>query len=82
MTQRQLAELMRRPTQVISDIVREKKSITPQTALGIEKVLGIDAEFWVNLQAVHDLVVARMAEDEQLEEQRHWLRRIPDREIE
>ena len=81
MTQRELAERMRRPTQVINLIAREKKSITPETALEIEKVLGIDAQFWVNLQAVYDLVVARMAEDKKLEEQRHWLNEIPDREI-
>jgi addiction module HigA family antidote len=81
MTQRELAALMRRPPQVINLIAREKKSITPETALEIEKVLGIDAQFWVNLQAVYDLVVARMAEDVKLEEQGHWLSKIPDREI-
>ncbi|MCY4619491.1 MAG: HigA family addiction module antitoxin [Chloroflexi bacterium] len=81
MSQRELAERMERPPQVINQITREKKSITPETALGIEKVLGIDAQFWINLQAVHDLVVARMEEDEKLELQRHWLKKIPDRKI-
>ncbi len=81
MTQKRLAELMQRPPQVVNQIIQEKKSITPETALGIEKVLGIDAQFWTNLQAVYDLVVARMAEDEQLEEQRDWLKRIPDRKM-
>ncbi len=80
-TQKRFAELMQRPSQVINQIIQEKKSITPATALGIEKVLGVDAQFWVNLQAVHDLVVARMAEDEQLEQQRDWLKKIPDREM-
>ena len=82
LSQREFAERMQRPPQVINQIIREKKSITPETALGIEKVLGIDAQFWVNLQGIYDLVVARMAEDEQLEEQREWLRRFPVRDME
>ena len=81
MTQKRLAELMQRPPQVVNQIIQEKKSITPETALGIEKVLGIDAQFWTNLQSVYDLLVARMAEDARLEEQRDWLIRIPDREM-
>ena len=39
-----------RPVQVVNEIVRGKKAITDHTALGLEKVLGIPATFWVNLE--------------------------------
>lgn len=81
MSQREFAERMKRPPQVISQIVRGKKSVTTDTALELEKVLGIDAQFWLNLQNVHDLVVARMAEDEELKKEGHWLKRFPVREM-
>ena len=81
-SQREFAKQLDRPPQVVNQIVREKKSITPETALGIERVLGIDAQFWINLQGVHDLVVARIAEDEELvESQGKWLRRFPIRKM-
>ncbi len=77
LSQREFAKRMDRPAQVINQIVRGKKAITPETALGIEKVLGIDAQVWINLQRIYDLVVARMAEDEKLELQSEWLQRFP-----
>ena len=36
---------MQRPPQVINEIIKAKKSITPETAIGLEKALGIDAQF-------------------------------------
>lgn len=81
-TQREFARRMNRPPQVINQIIREKKSITPQTAQEIERVLGIDAQFWLNLQQIYDIVTARMEEDEQLERRhRHWLKRFPCRKM-
>lgn len=82
LSQREFAKQLDRPPQVVNQIVREKKSITPETALGIERVLGIDAQIWINLQGIYDLVVARMAEDEALvESQGEWLRRFPVRKM-
>ena len=50
MSQRELATRLGRPAQVVNEIVRGKKAITDDTALGLEKVLGIPAAFWVNLE--------------------------------
>lgn len=55
MTQSELARRMGRPIQVINAIVTGKKSITAETALQIEKALDIPAEFWLNLEATHQL---------------------------
>ncbi|MDQ2861288.1 MAG: HigA family addiction module antitoxin [Pseudomonadota bacterium] len=33
--------------------------MTPDTALRLERLLGMPAEFWLNLQSRHDLLTAR-----------------------
>ncbi len=61
MTQRALAEAISRPEQVISEICRGKKGITAETALQLAEVLGVSAEFWMNLQGSYELTLARNA---------------------
>lgn len=43
----------------INDIVRERRGITPDTALRLARYFGGDAESWLNLQQTYDLKVAR-----------------------
>ncbi len=38
------------PANRIQDIAREKRNITPGTALRLAKLFGNSAEFWMNLQ--------------------------------
>ena len=59
MTQKELAARLGRPPQAINEIINAKKAITPETAIGLEKVLGIDAQFWTNLEADYRMVLAR-----------------------
>ena len=61
MTQRQLADEMGRPAQVINEIIKGKKAITPATALQLEDALGPSAEFWMGLQTTYGLTLARTA---------------------
>jgi antitoxin HigA-1 len=46
------------PVTRIAEIVREKRSITPDTALRLARYFNTSPRFWVNLQAAHDLEVA------------------------
>jgi addiction module HigA family antidote len=39
----------------LNEIIKAKRSITPDTALRLEKVLGMSAEFWLGLQLDWDL---------------------------
>ena len=39
----------------IEQLVREQRAITADTALRLGKVFGTSAEYWMNLQAQHDL---------------------------
>ena len=43
------------PVQRINEIVRGKRGVTPQTAWLFAQALGTTPEFWINLQAAHDL---------------------------
>ena len=55
----ELAIRMHRPAQVINEIIRAKKAITPESAKGLERVLGVDAHFWLNLESGYRLTLAR-----------------------
>jgi addiction module HigA family antidote len=54
-----LARDLRVPPTRISEIVNERRAITPDTALRLARYFGTTAEFWINLQTAHDLDVAR-----------------------
>lgn len=47
------------PATRINDIVRERRTITADTALRLAAFFGNSAEFWMGLQADHDMAVAR-----------------------
>ncbi len=54
-----LALALRVPAPRINDIVREKRAITPDTALRLARYFGSSAEFWLNLQTSYDLRLAK-----------------------
>jgi addiction module HigA family antidote len=39
----------------INEIVHGKRGITPDTALRLERLFGMEAQFWLNLQTAWDL---------------------------
>ncbi|MGN6083615.1 HigA family addiction module antitoxin [Trinickia sp.] len=45
----------------INDIVRERRGITPDTALRLARYFGGDAQTWLNLQQAFDLKTAAAA---------------------
>jgi len=49
------------PVQRINELVRGKRGITPQTAWLLAQALDTTPEFWINLQAAHDLARSRPA---------------------
>lgn len=51
-----LAEHLDIPVQRINELVRGKRGVTPETAWLLAGALGTTPEFWINLQANHDLV--------------------------
>jgi HTH-type transcriptional regulator/antitoxin HigA len=60
-TQTAFARQIGRPVQAVNEIIKGKKSITAETAIAIEKALGISAELWLKLEASYQLSRARAA---------------------
>jgi len=54
-----LAIALRVSAPKINDVVREKRSVTPDTALRLARFFGGDAQSWLNLQTAYDLKVAQ-----------------------
>ena len=44
---------------MVNEIVNGKKAITADTALELEKVLGIDAQYWTNLESRYRMTLTR-----------------------
>ncbi|MCM2281521.1 MAG: HigA family addiction module antitoxin [Bdellovibrionaceae bacterium] len=59
LNQSQLAEKCDCSPRKINEIVNGKRSISPEFAIVLEKVLGTTAEMWVRIQAEYDLWLAR-----------------------
>jgi antitoxin HigA-1 len=55
-----LALALRVPTTRMGAIVKGERAVTADTALRLARFFGTSAEFWINLQAMHDLTKARM----------------------
>ena len=62
MTANALARALRVNAPRINDIVRERRGITPDTALRLAAFLQTSPDFWLNLQTAYDLKVADVAE--------------------
>lgn len=80
-TQAELATRMGRPQKTISEIINGKTAITSETALQLEMVLGIPADFWVNRESQYQEFLARKAQAEALEKAGAWAKRFPISEM-
>lgn len=56
-----LATALRVPAPRINDIVRERRAITPDTALRLARYFGGDAQSWLNLQTAYDLKTVELS---------------------
>lgn len=55
LTQKALATYIGIPVQRINEIVRGKRSVSSETAWLLSEAFSTSPEFWLNLQATHDL---------------------------
>jgi antitoxin HigA-1 len=55
-----LALALRVPATRIGAVVKGERSVTADTALRLSRFFGTSAEFWMNLQAMHDLTKVRL----------------------
>lgn len=58
LTAHALAQALRVPAPRVNDIVRERRGVSPDTALRLARHFGTTPQFWLNLQASFDLKIA------------------------
>ncbi len=81
MSQAELAERIGKTTSKVHDIITSKEPITITTAIQLEKVLGIAAQFWLNMETIYREKLMRIEQEEMLEECLDWLKAQPLREL-
>jgi HTH-type transcriptional regulator/antitoxin HigA len=77
LTQTELARRMDRPIKTINEIIQGKAALTADTALELERVLGVPASFWNGLESNYREHLARQRAAERLEVDEGWLSRLP-----
>ena len=77
MSQAELADRLGKTAPKVNDLISGKEPITYNTALQLEKVLGIDAEFWLNREMNYRTKLARLEQEEALVEAKDWLKQQP-----
>ena len=58
-SQYRLAKDISVPARRINEIVHRKRGVSADTALRLARYFGTSEQFWLNLQALHDLDVER-----------------------
>ena len=48
----------------LSELLHGRRSVSAATAIKLEKVLGIDAAYWMRVQVYHDLFIERAKDSE------------------
>ncbi len=77
LSQAELARRMGRPAQAINEIVRGGKEITAETAIQLERVLGIPAHIWLGLEAEYQQTKARREDRQRLQAEAKLAPRFP-----
>jgi HTH-type transcriptional regulator/antitoxin HigA len=76
-TQAELATRIGRPLKTINEITKGKASITADTALQLDRALGVDAKVWNALEAHYQLLLAEQREAARLLSYGEWLKSLP-----
>ena len=73
MSQAELAMRMGRTRPKINDIISGKEPITINTAMQLENVLGIDAQFWLNMESIYREKLAKLNRLLYLDNCKEWM---------
>ena len=76
LTQKELSLRMGRPEKTISGIISGNTRITQETALELEKVTGVPASLWNNLEAQYRETLARLHQQQERQAQVDWLKQF------
>ncbi|CAC9482170.1 Antitoxin HigA / unknown domain [uncultured Gammaproteobacteria bacterium] len=77
LSQRDLANRTEYSTKHIHKLLKGEAPINADTALRLEKVLGVAASFWMNLENIYREALAKEEEKIALAKKKEWLKKIP-----
>ena len=80
-SQAELAERTGRPKKTINEIIQGKAAITPETALQLELVLKVPAQFWLQRESRYREWLAKQSETKRLESELPKLEKIPVKDM-
>ncbi|HSM92983.1 MAG TPA: HigA family addiction module antitoxin [Anaeromyxobacteraceae bacterium] len=81
MAQNELAERMGLTAKAVNEIAKGKSSITPDTALKLERALGMPADFWLAREQHFQAWLARQRAEKEQGKRVAWLTKLPVREL-
>ncbi len=81
LNQAELARRMGRPAQAVNEMIKGEKAITPETSIQLEKVLGVPAYIWSNLESEYRLIIASQVESENAKKEEAFLADFPYLEL-
>lgn len=81
LSQADLAERTGRPKKTINEIAKGKAAITPETALQLERVLGVPSSYWNALEQNYRAALALLDEKQRLSQHVDWLSNFPIAEM-
>lgn len=64
MSKAELADCLGQTQSKVDDLISGKEPIEYKTALQLEKVLGIDAQYWLNREGNYRTRLARLEQEE------------------
>lgn len=77
MSQTELAERLGRSVTKLNELIKGKAAITKETATKLEYVLGISANFWLNLERQYQDELLDIEQMEHLELCKEWTEKFP-----
>jgi addiction module HigA family antidote len=81
MDQKELSTRTGISTKTINLIIKGTAPLTPDTAVRLERVTGVPANFWSNLEANYREQLSRIENRKQLSSELAWLKEIPVNEL-
>ena len=81
MSQAELADRLDKTSSKVNDLIKGKEPITYATALQLEKVLGVEAKFWLNREMQYREKLTRLEQQEMLEDASGWAKQHPISEL-
>ena len=80
-SQAELADRLGMSLPTVNKIIKGKAPISPETAMALERVIGISAGFWNRYEASYREFLAKQEETEKLGSLVEWVKRFPVKDM-